>query len=415
ERFNLFQSSTDSPGSEPPVRNDFGLTSNNDNRQTTYALRASYEIDDGIELELRGSFLDNTFIIPNSNPLFDFTQDNETLSGEALLRIEDVGFVNRAVFGVAYDHQTDVGVNDVAFFPISFDGEIYSIGIFGEIEFGLTDQLALIAGGRLEIDDRQRLLTAFGQSGELDISETAFIPKIGLRYDFNDDASIGYQYTEGYRPGGIDFDLFDPAAGIVTYDSERLRQHEIYGRARLMDDRLSIGASIFYYDFDDAQTFGANPNLFGNVPEARGFGGELEAAFEVIDGLTVSGGIGFVDTKITDPGPNLAAFDGDPLPRSSEITASAAISYVSPWGFDARASVNHVGSRPSSLGFGAARSYTVVDLAAGYEVFIADDASFRIEAFVNNVGDERVTFGNDGGIEVLGRPRTFGIGGTFRF
>ncbi|MEL6793676.1 MAG: hypothetical protein AAFP78_09495, partial [Pseudomonadota bacterium] len=86
-----------------------------------------------------------------------------------------------------------------------------------------------------------------------------------------------------------------------------------------------------------------------------------------------------------------------------------------PWGFDARASVNHVGSRPSSLGFGAARSYTVVDLAAGYEVFIADDASFRIEAFVNNVGDERVTFGNDGGIEVLGRPRTFGIGGTFRF
>ncbi|MEM7547596.1 MAG: TonB-dependent receptor, partial [Pseudomonadota bacterium] len=420
---NLFEQEADFGSDGFDLSNFAVVGSNNDNEQTVLSLKGVYALSDNIEFEASAAYLDNDFRIPPTNPTFDFEQETESVSAEALLRIEGIGFVNRAVFGFAFERQTEVGVNDAPALAISLDGEIVNYGIFGEIEFGLTDRLALIAGGRIEIDDRDRVLDVFGTAGTLDISETAFIPKLGVRYEVTDELTIGYQYTEGFRAGGIDFDLFDPSAGAVTYDSETLRQHEIYLRSRFLRDRAALNVSAFYYEFDDVQLSGAGGpgpsglfDLFGNAPRAEGFGVEVEGAFEVTDWITVTGAIGLLDTEITDPGPELPEFQGAELPRAPNLTFSAGVSYVSDFGLDASATVRHVGEQSAFLGDDPVPSYTVVDLSAGYTFEVDERRTFRIEAFVNNVIDERIVLSADApNSETVGRPRTFGLGGTFRF
>ena len=99
------------------------------------------------------------------------------------------------------------------------------------------------------------------------------------------------------------------------------------------------------------------------------------------------------------------------------MTASFGLSFVSEYGFDASAELRYVGSTKSGLGQPTIDDYPLLDLTAGYELETAF-GGFRIEAFVENVTDERYsTFRERSGVnfEGVGRPRTFGVAGTFRF
>ncbi|MEM8796728.1 MAG: TonB-dependent receptor [Pseudomonadota bacterium] len=396
----------------------------NDNTQNVFGLRATFDLTDKIDIEARGSFVDNRFDLPVSALTgFAAQQDIEDISFEGIVRFEDIGRFNRGVFGVNYERQNEDGAT-LGFLDFTFEGESRTIGIFGEAEIGITDKLALIAGARVEIDDRTRMLDNAGNVAILDIEETAFIPRVGLRYDHRENVSFGYQFSDGFRPGGLDFDLFDPTAEVVFFGSERLRQHEIYSRSNFLDGRATLNASAFVYFFDDAQIAGAGGvtvfggGLFGNVPSARGFGAEIEGSYEVLPGLTASGGIGLLDTEITDAGPIAPGLEGTELPRASNLTFNLGLTYVSDVGFDASVRVRHVGEN-FGVQTGAADdlvpSFTVVDINAGYDFEIDDKRSFRIEGFVNNVNNDRIILSSIGVAEVVGRPRTFGISGTVEF
>lgn len=411
-----------------------GITSTDDNTQTVYLGKVYYPLSDNVEFEGQAAFLDNQFLIPNTNPLFDFEQDTDTVAAEALLRFSNLDLVDKGVFGVAFENQEDKATNDVAFFPLDVDAEITNVGIFSEVEVApsqlaggdgsqvsVLDGLTFILGGRVEIDDRERFVAFGGSGSETQIDEVAFIPKVGFRYEFSQNLIAGYTYAEGFRPGGVDFDLFDPAGTVVEYDSERLRQHEIYAKTRLLEDRLQINGSAFFYTFDDAQVAGAAEGaagtlgLFGNVPSARGYGLELESALEVVDGVILTAGLGLLSTEITDAGASLSEFEGDDLPRAPEITASGGLRYVSPLGFDASVTVRYIDSITPALGSSAIDSYALLDLAAGYRLTVGNSVDVRIDGFVENVTDKTYVTDTNGAAVVIGRPRTFGISGTIRF
>ena len=131
-----------------------------------------------------------------------------------------------------------------------------------------------------------------------------------------------------------------------------------------------------------------------------------------------SGALGLLDTEITDAGPVLEEFEGEELPRAPNVTANVELRYESEAGVFAGAALRYVGSTTSGLGEPDIGQYTVLDLSAGYDVE-TQDGSFRIEAFVENVTDERYfTFREDNptvSFEAVGRPRTFGLAATYRF
>ncbi|MEM8836460.1 MAG: TonB-dependent receptor [Pseudomonadota bacterium] len=396
----------------------FDSTSVDDNEQTVYSGSVIYELSDRITVETKAAFLDNEFVIPPSNPLFDITQTTDTLTAEGFVRLNDFGRLSKGLFGVAYETQKDEASNGVGLLgAFSLDADIENIGIFGEAEVDLLERLTLIVGARVEIDERERFVALAGSGSDTLVEETAFIPKVGLRYDLTEDARIGYTYSEGFRPGGVDFDLFDPTNTVVEFDSERLRQHEIFAKTQWFDSRLAINGSAFFYTFEDAQTPGAAGvlELFGNVPEARGLGLELDGSFEVFEGVRLTGGLGLLDTEITDAGPNLPQFEGADLPRAPSITASAGLSYISDFGFSASLDARFVGAQSSFLGDPELDNYVVVDVSAAYEHEVSNGVVTRIDGFIKNLADNRFTTSTTGSGFVVGRPRTFGISGTISF
>lgn len=159
--------------------------------------------------------------------------------------------------------------------------------------------------------------------------------------------------------------------------------------------------------------------LFGNVPEARGFGAELTATYQVTNQVTMRGALGLLHTEITDAGPVLAALEGDELPRAPSVTGSFGLTYESDFGLDAGVSVQYIGNTISALDQADLASNTVVDLNAGYDFEIDAIGRFRTDAFITNLFDERyLTFTETTGaftLQAAGRPRTFGLALTAEF
>ncbi len=414
---------TDVSDTSSLVNADFGNSNSLDISETTVVSgKVAYDISNLVEVEANVSFLKNDFFIPFNGAFpLQIPIGTETLSSEGLVRVGRIGPLRKGVLGVAYEDTSDDGVNELPGLPLVMRGQIENIAVFGEVEVGLLESLVLIAGGRYEVDERSRQIAFGGNSNSIETEDSVFIPKIGIRYELNDRIVTGYTYSEGFRHGGVDFDLFNPSGAISIFGPEALRQHEVYARSNFLNDRLKINASTFYYTFEDAITLGADPNgtgLAGNLPEAIGYGFELDAEFDLTDSLTVSGGVGLLETEITDAGFRRVV-EGSELPQAPDVTAQIAARYYFDNGLDMLASARYVGHGIDFVGAGNTEfgSYTVVDFALGYEAEVNNLRSIRFDFFVQNLGDKRyITGGGAGAATVsIGRPRTVGLSATARF
>ncbi|MEM7060217.1 MAG: TonB-dependent receptor [Pseudomonadota bacterium] len=410
----------------------FSLTSSYEEvDQVTAQAKVTYDFNDNFSLVTRFAFQENELLfVDTGESFFGFSLgatgfDKRQFEGEAYLQFQDLGFVDRGVFGVIHNTENEEGFND-GFIAFTLDGKIQNTGIYGEVELSADEfvpGLTFIAGGRLEIDQRQRTTNAGGvQTSNADLDETVFLPKAGVRYDFDEDTRIGYTYSRGFRNGGVDVDFLTPGIPTSNIDPEFIDQNEIFARTSLFGDMLDVSATAFYYNWDDAQIPGVvQPGgLFGNVPEAIGFGGELSVSFQPIEEVRLDGALGLLKTEITDAG-TATHFDGQELPRAPNVTASGGITVTPFDGFEAKASVSYVDSTRSALGEATLDAYTLVDLSASYE-FEPGPTSVQVEGFISNLLDERyVTFDEQifgfggGNLRAVGRPRTFGGAVTVKF
>nr|VFJ73476.1 MAG: Outer membrane receptor proteins, mostly Fe transport [Candidatus Kentron sp. FW] len=405
--------------------------------QKVYSAKLLQGLGEKADLEIRVSHLDNyldydptSYLQANpSNPQW-FDVETKTTSAEALLHFEELGFVDKGLVGVAYEYQNDYIVRYD--YTLTDDGEKDNYAVFGEIEAGLLGGWTAIVGGRFERDDRRRdnraKKTDTFQKQEW--SGNGFSPKLGIRYDGADNYVAGYTYSEGWRPGGVDFHM--QGGQTTTFDEERLKNHEIWVRANPLG-RLSLNGSLFYYVFNDMQLRWDNLNkdpvcgwsatatcLTGNIPEAKGYGMELDGQFAINDAWRLSGGLGLLDTEVTDAGSEVPVYQGHELSQSPSVTWNTGIGWVSS-GFDAEISVRHVGSFRKSYHVpnDDADDYTLVDFTAGYETKFRG-TELRIDAWVENLMDKRYILpmaysSKGGGKGIPGRPRTFGIAVTAEF
>ncbi|MEM9063766.1 MAG: TonB-dependent receptor, partial [Pseudomonadota bacterium] len=406
--------------------------------QITTQAKATYDINDNVSLVGRFAWQENELLfVDTGENFFGFSIgatgfDKRQFEGEAYVQVEDLGILERGVFGVIHNTEDEEGFSDgdLAF---RLDGEIRNTGIYGEVELSadaLLPGLTVIAGGRLEIDDRTRATTSLGfPASDASFNETVFLPKAGLRYDLDDQTTVGYTYARGFRNGGLDVDFFAFPVSTSVIQPEYIDQHEVFVRTSLFDDTLDLSATGFFYNWTDAQIPGSSAvtdangaRLFGNVPKAIGYGGEFAATFQPVPELRFEGSVGLLHTEITDAGSIVPEFEGAELPRAPNVTASAGITVLPFDGFETTLSVNFAGSTRSALDQAVIDSYAVVDLSAAYE-FEAGPTSVRVEGFISNLGDERyVTFDEalpagfgGGSLTAVGRPRTFGAAATVRF
>lgn len=406
------------------------------NEQNTMLARAIVPLSNNVTVNARASRLENSLLFPDVDTGFgsiDVEQKEDEV--EVFLLFNDIGILKQGVIGLIYNEATERQRTSLDLYSV--DGEIENRALYTELEFDVdsvlgTNGLTLIAGGRYEVDDRVRNVATAGgvPIASSDLSVEEFLPKFGLRYEARDNLTLGYTYSEGFRPGGVDVDLLAPLFGAPTvvtslFGPEFLKQHEIYARGRAFDDRVGFTATAFHYTYEDAQVQGASAtidsfgvNQFGNVPEAIGRGIELSFDADVGSGFTLFGSAGYLDTEITDPGATLAAFQGASLPRAPKRTATLGLSYEGRK-FDARATVNFVNSQTSALGQPIIDSSTIVDVSGGYD-FEIGNTDARLDLFVTNLFDARDltrldAAGTPFSQTAVIRPRTIGFTVTTRF
>ena len=243
--------------------------------------------------------------------------------------------------------------------------EVEEQALFGDLTFHMTESLDLIAGGRFTRSQVERELAANRASPTTDFSMGAFhffqtwanfprpvatgesdysdfAPRFGARFQVTDEVKVYAMVSKGYKPGGNSVgnntNVDGHPAFATKYDNETLWNYELGLKSELLEGRLRLNAAVFHLEWDDLQfesfffltpgDLSSNVDQIISIEDAEASGVEMEFAALVTDGLTVSGGFGYLDTEVTSDTiielsggwrPSLLGLD---LPKSPELTAN---------------------------------------------------------------------------------------------
>jgi len=236
-------------------------------------------------------------------------------------------------------------------------------GIFWNNEFAVTEDLSLLAGIRYsdEEKDAQIISGPFGvpEGGgfgpcqdvvgfactrdDLTGSYDFVTPKLGFRYQVQENAQIYGHWTQGYRAGGFNFRNARPElipAGPTR--EEKQDSFEIGIKSQLFDNTARVNIAYFNNKIDDLQRELNQPDPFVvvlqgtvNAGDAKIKGVELEFDAVPTDELRVYGSVAYMDGRYTSKNPDLADINpftgipdlGDDLPRLAPWSFSLGTSY----------------------------------------------------------------------------------------
>ncbi|MDF1735100.1 MAG: TonB-dependent receptor [Minwuia sp.] len=304
----------------------------------------------------------------------------------------------------------------------AFEDDHESVGVFGEATYAVTPRLDVTAGLRYQYDHQRRVGSIGAFALDFDGAFDAFLPKLAVGYDVQDNIRVGAQVSRGFNPGGVTISFVTGAAD--TFDEETVWNYELFMRSSFLDDRLQLNANLFYADYYDFQRseivlVGAQPQLeIANADRARSYGLELSAQYRPIDELRLFGGLGLLDTEITEfdnaVDPNVV---GREFPRAPHLTLALGADYEAvrdlTLGARARFSSGHFSDAANTDQF-KVNSQAVFDFVARYEIGGVELYTYLDNAF-NTVGPtSKVNLGG-GTVGTVVTPREFGVGIKARF
>lgn len=256
---------------------------------------------------------------------------------------------------------------------------------------------------------------AGGSNPETSTTTDSFLPKVGIRYRFNDDTSLTATYQQGYRSGGSSFNI--ARSDVVEYDPEYTDNYELAWRQRLPAIDAVFNANLFYVDWRDRQVsanFGLNTydtNIV-NAGNAHLYG--LEASFkqQLTNDIDWYWSYGYSKTQYDSfdavNGGSVTDYSGQEFNYAANHTASAGVNvylntHVS-WNINA----NYRSKVYTSLSAdrGEVSSRTLFNTRLAY-----DDADWSAYLFANNLFDkDYVQYLRTDNNGILGDPRVVGIG-----
>ncbi|MFQ5661105.1 MAG: TonB-dependent receptor [Gammaproteobacteria bacterium] len=260
--------------------------------------------------------------------------------------------------------------------------EVEEIAAFFDATLHLTDAVDLIAGGRFTHDFVTNELAANGigptccfpgspgfpgppgfaffnsfvnnprPPAGADDAFFDFSPRFGIRIQVMDEMNLYAIVSKGYKAGGNSTGNNTNAPGepgfVVPYNEETLWSVEGGVKSEWFDHRLRLNASLFHLSWNDLQfesfrfltpgNLATNFEQTINIASAQASGVEIEMVAAPIKGLTISGGLGFLDTQIDSAtiveltGGFKVNLQGADIPKAPRLTASLAGEYRWPMG-----------------------------------------------------------------------------------
>lgn len=272
----------------------------------------------------------------------------------------------------------------------------------------LDPQLAFIIGA-LNTQLLQMADAASGVEPLVDADFDAFLPKLGVTYNWNSDIATHFTYQRGYRSGGVGSNI--ARATTHEFDPEYTDNYEISFRSVWLEGDLVANVNLFYLDWRDQQVsvqlsgsrFDRETRNAGSS-EVKGF--ELELFWNPNKNWRVFGGLGKAKTEFKDFEIILPTETFDLAGRSfsgaPEWTANIGVTYENNGWFanvnanyaDSHDAVNNPwrdGLREGDVGFDPKNDgRTLVNARAGYRW---DDMGIFVN--VTNLFDKEYLSGAD--------------------
>ncbi len=358
-----------------------------------------------------------------TNSPWIYTRDDRdsSLTGELRYFTPDDGGPLRTQIGVSYFEETAQLFNQVA--PVrDYALILQDIGQYGSFTRGVDQDSTAWAGfteliwtpfALVEITTdlrytRERKDFNYEQSVTglysllnsppvtLDTSESFenWSPGITLAYKPDNTLTVFGKYVRGFRAGGFNMLVNNPA--LLPYVSEEAQNYELGFNALLLEQRLQLGASVFYLRIDNALVpqldFGelglAFPLQNAGVAETTGL--EVDLAAQITEGLSLTASAGAYTYSLTDGG----AVGLDRRPYVPDYTAGLVANYEHPLtpaitgiatlGFRHRSGGRVPGSVDIDMD-----SYHLLDAQLGIRV-----SQVELVGFVRNALDDDYVIGN---------------------
>ncbi len=324
-----------------------------------------------------------------------------------------------------YSSFMDLGTLAPATTPNWFDAysptKIKQFAAFGDYTYALTDALKADVGARVNHYDYRfsSCISGWGSgngaaspscSGLIALSSTSFNPKFNLTYTFSPDLMVYGTVSTGFRPGGGN--AVYPTTGAAwggafqqqgytsgkwptSYKPDRVISYELGEKARFLDRRLTLNASIYYEDWRDIQ-LEAYPNdwalnINGNYAHIYGF--DVDMVAELGAGFQLQVAAGYL-YEYLDGGPHWVIQPVHKLPDVAPVSGTVALNYSlalnEAYTFTARLENSYTGPRYSIFfsdpyeftgTYRQLPGYALVNLRSG----IKFHDKWSATAFVNNL------------------------------
>ena len=274
------------------------------------------------------------------------------------------------------------------------------------------------------------------------LSENNASWRVNLSWKPNSDVHLYANVTKGYKSGSFPRlpDVFQSIYTPVAQES--VLAYEAGFKVSALDRTLDLSGAVFYYDYKDKQILGyLQVPLFGNlpalvtVPKSHVTGGELNVNWRPISGLTINGGVTYVDAKVDHDPANAALYDtrdpngqniniqGYRFPITARWQASGGIDYGFPVSegltADLGANLTYRSSTPATFGGGSQYvlpAYTLVDLRAGIG---SENGRWHLQAWGRNIFNKfyltNAAHVVDTVTRTTGRPATYGATLSFKY
>jgi len=177
-----------------------------------------------------------------------------------------------------------------------------SSAIFGQAVYQASDRLRVTLGARYSQDDKDGTQRIAVQPVNLNIQDVssrswdAVTGKLGVDYDLAPGKLLYAVVSRGYKSGGYGLNQ-------APYNPEYVWAYELGSKNRLMQGKLTLNGSVFYYDQSDKQIAYTGQGIVGqptliiqNVAAGKVFGAELEWQARPIGNLLIEGSLSYLDS-----------------------------------------------------------------------------------------------------------------------
>ena len=186
-------------------------------------------------------------------------------------------------------------------------GKTYSA--FGQLIFRPSDQFEIAGGARYtrELKDSY-MINAYtfqpgfpqGKAVGDNFRDSNVSPEVTFAYHPSPRSTLYAAYRSGFKSGGFALSGTIQTASKSSdyvYGSEKAHGVEAGAKGELLDNRLRLQASVYYYDYDDLQVTTYNPTTisytFSNAAALKQKGFDAQALFQATSAIQLHGAINY--------------------------------------------------------------------------------------------------------------------------